>query len=369
MILNLTVLPGDGIGPEVSEEALRVLQSVAQLFGHQLNVTHKDVGGAGLLRSQDPLPGDTLQACLSSQAVLLGAVGGPSFDVFPSHLRPERGLLRLRSELGVFANLRPAVCFAALEDCSPLRPEVVRGTNALIVRELLGGLYFGQPRQTDGPHGSRTAIDTMRYSEFEIERIAHVAFELARPRRRKVTSIDKANVLDCSRLWREVVTRVAQGYPDVTLSHMYVDSAAMALVARPSEFDVVLTENLFGDILSDQAGAVVGSLGMLGSASIGGKVGLYEPVHGSAPDIAGQGVANPLGAILSVAMLLRYSFKLENEAACVESAVASVLNAGHRTRDLAKPGQTALSTAEMGAKVAAAVGEQSRSATKTSVLK
>jgi 3-isopropylmalate dehydrogenase len=368
MILKLTVLPGDGIGPEVTDEAVRVLESVAQLFGHQLSLTRKDIGGAALLSSQDPLPDDTLQACLSSEAVLLGAVGGPSFDTFPSHLRPERGLLRLRQELGVFANLRPAVCFAALEDCSPLRPEVVRGTDALIVRELLGGLYFGKPRQTDGPVGSRTAIDTMRYEEFEIERIAHVAFDLARARRRKVTSVDKANVLDCSRLWREVVTRVAQDYPDVILSHMYVDSAAMALVARPSAFDVVLTENLFGDILSDQAGAVVGSLGMLGSASIGGKVGLYEPIHGSAPDIAGLGVANPLGAILSIAMLLRYSFKLENEAACVESAVASVLSAGHRTRDLAKPGQTVFTTSEIGRKVAEAVGELARSATKSLAL-
>jgi 3-isopropylmalate dehydrogenase len=368
MILKLTLLPGDGIGPEVTDEAVRVLESVAQSFGHQLSLTRKDIGGVALLRSQDPLPSDTLQACLASEAVLLGAVGGPSFDNFPSHLRPERGLLRLRQELGVFANLRPAVCFAALEDCSPLRPDVVRGTDALIVRELLGGLYFGKPRQTDGPPGRRTAIDTMRYEEFEIERIAHVAFALARTRRRKVTSVDKANVLDCSRLWREVVTRVAQGYPDVNLSHMYVDSAAMALVARPSGFDVILTENLFGDILSDQAGAVVGSLGMLGSASLGGKVGLYEPVHGSAPDIAGLSVANPLGAILSIAMLLRYSFKLESEAACVESAVASVLNAGHRTRDLAKSGQTALSTSEMGRKVTEAVGEQARSATKSLVL-
>ncbi len=362
MLLKITVVAGDGIGPEVTGEAVRVLESVAPPFGHQLNVTHKAIGGAALLSSENPLPDDTLQACLASQAVLLGAVGGPAFDKYPSHLRPERGLLRLRSELGVFANLRPAVCFPGLEDCSPLRPEAVRGTDALIVRELLGGLYFGQPRHTEGAPGSRTAVDTMRYSEFEIERIARVAFDLARGRRRKVTSIDKANVLDCSRLWRDVVTRVAQAYPEVTLSHMYVDSAAMALVSRPKDFDVVLTENLFGDILSDQAGAVVGSLGMLGSASIGGKVGLYEPIHGSAPDIAGMGIANPLGAILSVAMLLRYSFQLEREAACVEAAVAEVLAAGNRTRDLAKPGQMALSTAEMGNKVAQAVAERARSA-------
>jgi 3-isopropylmalate dehydrogenase len=362
MLLNLTVLPGDGVGPEVTDEALRVLEKIADTYTHELRITRKPVGGAALLASKDPLPADTLQACLASGAVLLGAVGGPSFDSFPSHLRPESGLLRLRRELGVFANLRPAICFAALEDCSPLRPEVVRGTDVMIVRELLGGIYFGQPRATQGAAGSRSAVDTMSYGEAEIERIAHVAFGLARSRRRKVTSVDKANVLDCSRLWREVVTQVGLQYSDVKLSHMYVDSAAMALVARPAEFDVLLTENMFGDILSDQAGAVVGSLGMLGSASIGGAVGLYEPVHGSAPDIAGQGVANPLGAILSAAMLLRYSFKLEIEAACVEAVVADVLASGCRTRDLAKPGQNVLTTSGMGQKVAEAVAERSKAA-------
>ena len=239
---------------------------------------------------------------------------------------------------------------------------MVRGTDVMIVRELLGGIYFGEPRNTQGAPGDRVAIDTMRYTEAEIERIAHVGFELARTRRRKLTSVDKANVLDCSRLWREVVTRVAQQYPDVKLSHAYVDSAAMALVARPADFDVVLTENMFGDILSDQAGAVVGSLGMLGSASIGGTVGLYEPVHGSAPDIAGQGIANPLGAILSAAMLLRYSFKLETEAACVEAAVGAVLTAGARTKDLARPGENVLSTTAMGQKVAEAIRERAKTA-------
>jgi 3-isopropylmalate dehydrogenase len=362
MILNLTILPGDGVGPEVTGEAVRVLDTIAEAYNHQLNHTRKPVGGAALLSSKDPLPAETLQACLSSSAVLLGAVGGPSFDSFPSHLRPESGLLRLRRELGVFANLRPAACFPALEDCSPLRAEVVRGTDVMIVRELLGGIYFGQPRSTQGAAGKRSAVDTMSYGEAEIERIAHVAFGLARSRRRKVTSVDKANVLDCSRLWREVVSQVGLQYADVKLSHMYVDSAAMALVARPSEFDVVLTENMFGDILSDQAGAVVGSLGMLGSASIGGAVGLYEPVHGSAPDIAGQGIANPLGAILSAAMLLRYSFKLETEAACIESAVAGVLASGCRTKDLAKPGESVATTSEMGEKVAEAVRERSKAA-------
>ena len=360
MLLNLTVLPGDGVGPEVTDEAVRVLEAVADTYSHQLSITRKPVGGAALVSSNDPLPADTLQACLNSGAVLLGAVGGPSFDSYPSQLRPERGLLRLRQELGVFANLRPALCFSALEDCSPLRAEVVRGTDVMIVRELLGGIYFGQPRTTTGPAGKRFAIDTMSYGEAEIERIAHVAFGLARSRRCKVTSVDKANVLDCSRLWRDVVTRVGQQYSDVKLSHMYVDSAAMALVARPAEFDVVLTENMFGDILSDQAGAVVGSLGMLGSASIGGTVGLYEPVHGSAPDIAGKGIANPLGAILSAAMLLCYSFKLEAEAASIASAVATVLSSGSRTRDLSQPGQTVLSTSAMGQKVTEAVREHSK---------
>ena len=230
----------------------------------------------------------------------------------------------------------------------------------MIVRELLGGIYFGEPRVTKGTAGNREALDTMRYTELEVERIARMAFELARTRRRKVTSVDKANVLDCSRLWRDVVTRVAQDYPDVKLAHMYVDSAAMLLVSRPADFDVLLTENMFGDILSDQAGGIVGSLGLLASASIGGTVGLYEPVHGSAPDIAGRGIANPLGAMLSAAMLLRYSFKLEREAASIEGAVSSVLAAGHRTRDLAKPGQTALTTTEMGAKIAEAIVPKSK---------
>lgn len=351
MRLNITILSGDGIGPEVIDEAVRILGRVSELFGHELTLTKKEIGGAGLRSSNDPLPAETLQSCLASQAVLLGAVGSPEFDTYPTHLRPERGLLRLRKELGVFANLRPAMCFRALEDCSPLRTGVVRGTDILIVRELLGGIYFGQPRSTEGSMGTRTAVDTMRYTEPEIERIARVAFELARSRRRKLTSVDKANVLDCSRLWREVVTRVAKEYPDVHLAHMYVDSAAMALVSRPASFDVVLTENMFGDILSDQAGSVVGSIGMLPSASIGGTVSLYEPVHGSAPDIAGRGIANPLGAILSVAMMLRHSFQLNAEAACIEAAVEAVLSAGNRTRDLAKPGQPAITTKDMGNKV------------------
>jgi 3-isopropylmalate dehydrogenase len=348
MLLNLTILPGDGIGPEVTEQAVAVLQAVADAFGHQLQLQHKNIGGAALTAANDPLPPDTIQACLASSAVLLGAVGGPAFDHYPQHLRPEAGLLRLRRELGAYANLRPAICFPALEDCSPLRADLVRGTDIMIVRELLGGLYFGEPRSIAGEPGSRVAINTMTYDEPAIERIARVAFELAAKRRQKVLSVDKANVLECSRLWREVVTRCAKDYPGVHLSHMYVDSAAMSLVQRPKDFDVILTENMFGDILSDQAGGVVGSLGLLASASIGGPVGLYEPVHGSAPDIAGKGIANPLGAILTVALLLRHSFQLGREAICIENAVAAVLKDGHRTADLVEAGQRPIETAEMG---------------------
>ena len=351
MSIHITVLPGDGIGPEVTEQAVQVLKAVCERFGHQLKVVEEKVGGAALVAKNDPLPPETTESCLASGAVLLGAVGGPAFDSYPAKLRPEAGLLRLRKELGVFANLRPATCIAGLESSSPLRADVVHGTDIMIVRELLGGAYFGQ-RSTKGEPGNRCAVDEMTYSEPEIERVARIGFQLARQRRKKLTSIDKANVLDSSRLWREVVNRIAVEYPDVELSHMYVDSAAMALVSRPAQFDVILTENMFGDILSDQAGAVVGSLGLLPSASIGGRVGLYEPIHGSAPDIAGQGIANPLGAILSAAMLLRNSFQLEAEAASIETAVREVLAEGHRTRDLAGRGQSSVSTGEMGNLVA-----------------
>ncbi len=357
MQLKLTVVAGDGIGPEVIEEALRVLAALSKVAGHELALTRKNIGGAALEASNDPLPSDTLDACLGADAVLLGAVGDPRFDANPQHLKPEAGLLRLRRELGAYANLRPAICFPALLEASPLRPEKVSGTDMLIVRELLGGLYFGQPRSIEGEKGQRQALNTMRYGEDEIERIARMGFELARGRRKKVLSVDKANVLECSRLWREVVTRMGKDYPDVQLAHQYVDSAAMLLVLKPTELDVILTENMFGDILSDEAGGVVGALGLLASASIGGKVGLYEPVHGSAPDIAGKGIANPLGAILSVALLLRHSFKLEAEAVAIEQAVQGVLAAGHRTKDLAAPGELALSTSHMGALVTDAVAD------------
>jgi 3-isopropylmalate dehydrogenase len=349
--LKLTVVAGDGIGPEVTEEAIRVLEAVGRAAGHTLGLTRKNIGGAALKASNDPLPPETLEACTSAGAVLLGAVGDPSFDGNPPQLRPETGLLRLRRELGAYANLRPATCFPALLEASPLRPEKVAGTDMLIVRELLGGLYFGQPRSIEGEKGQRQALNTMRYGEAEIERIARVGFELARGRRKKVLSVDKANVLECSRLWREVVTRVGRDYPEVQLAHQYVDSAAMLLVLKPTELDVILTENMFGDILSDEAGGVVGALGLLASASIGGKVGLYEPVHGSAPDIAGKDIANPLGAILSAALMLRHSFHLESEALAIEQAVQNVLAAGHRTPDLAPPGQAGISTPAMGALV------------------
>jgi 3-isopropylmalate dehydrogenase len=352
MRLRVTSLPGDGIGPEVTSQAISILREVASGFGHELTVDEKEIGGAALSKSGNPLPDATVEACLRSQAVLLGAVGTPAFDHNPRELRPEAGLLRLRQELGAFANLRPAVFYPALAACSPLREEVVRGTDILIVRELLGGLYFGQPRSIEGPAGSRQALNTMRYGEGEIERIARVGFDLARTRRKRLLSVEKSNVLECSRLWREVVTRIGAEFPDVQLSHMYVDSAAMSLVLKPTEFDVILTENMFGDILSDQAGGVIGALGLLASASIGGAVGLYEPVHGSAPDIAGKGIANPLGAILSVAMMLRYTFKLSREAECVEAGVISALEAGLRTMDLARRDERSISTEQMGEKIA-----------------
>jgi 3-isopropylmalate dehydrogenase len=352
MQFRVTSLPGDGIGPEVTSQAICVLEEIAAGFGHDLELDEKEIGGDALAKFGNPLPDATVEACLRSQAVLLGAVGSPAFDHNPRELRPEAGLLRLRQELGAFANLRPAVFYPCLADRSPLREEAVRGTDILIVRELLGGLYFGEPRSIEGIAPRKHALNTMRYSEPEIERIARVAFELAQTRRKRLLSVDKANVLECSRLWREVVTRVSRDFPDVHLSHMYVDSAAMSLVLKPAEFDVILTENMFGDILSDQAGGVVGSLGLLASASIGGPVGLYEPVHGSAPDIAGQNIANPLGAILSVALMLRHTFHLPKEAECVEAGVISTLMGGFRTRDLAGPGERTVSTVEMGAQIA-----------------
>jgi 3-isopropylmalate dehydrogenase len=344
MTYKITVLPGDGIGVEVTREAIAVLQTVAQTFGHEFEFQTKLIGGAALDATGVPLPDETLSACLASDAVLLGAVGAPQYDNNPPKLKPETGLLGLRNGLGAFANLRPAVLHEPLIGASPLKPEIVRGTDMIIVRELLGGAYFGQPRGLDDERG----LNTMAYTAPEVERIARVAFELARGRKKKLHSIDKANVLESSQLWRKVVVRVAQDYPDVQLEHGYVDSCAMALVMRPTAYDVIVTENLFGDILSDEAAVLTGSLGLLPSASIGGKVGLYEPVHGSAPDIAGKGIANPLGMIASAALMLRHSFKLEKEAAAVERAISEALAEGYGTPDL-KSQAKQVKTSELGA--------------------
>ncbi len=350
MRLQIAVLPGDGIGPEVTSEALKVLRVIGEFSGIEFCFAEYPFGGAGWKASGSPLPAATLDACLQSDAVLLGAVGGPAYDKLPKQQRPESGLLALRTHLGGYANLRPAMCYEAIADCSPLKTSVVSGADVLVVRELLGGIYFGEPRAI-APDGA-SAFNTMRYSVEEIERIARVAFREAGRRRKKVTSVDKANVLETSQLWRQVVTRVAQEFPNIELDHMYVDACAAQLVINPRRFDVILTENLFGDILSDESAVIAGSLGMLGSASIGGMVGLYEPVHGSAPDIAGRGIANPLGAISSVAMLLRYTAGLNQEANDIESAIRGVLEAGHRTVDLVRDTHTkVLSTSEMGAAV------------------
>ncbi|WP_243320764.1 3-isopropylmalate dehydrogenase [Geothrix sp. SG200] len=330
MEARITLLPGDGVGPEVVREAAACLAAVAKAFGHQFHLEEALVGGAAVDATGDPLPADTLAACQASDAVLLGAVGGPAWDRHPREQRPESGLLRLRRALGLYANLRPVKVHPALEDASPLRPEVVHGTDLMIVRELGGGLYFGEPRS----FSEERAVNTLPYTRTEVEQVARVAFELAASRRRLLVSVDKANVLETSRLWRQVVDELAPAYPTVKVSHAYVDSFAMALITRPRDFDVVLTENLFGDILSDEAAVLAGSLGLLPSASLGGPVGLYEPIHGSAPDIAGKDAANPIGTILSAAMLLRHSLRLEAEARALESAVDCVLKGGHGTSDL-----------------------------------
>lgn len=358
MKLKITVLPGDGIGPEVTREAVRVLHTVGAIHGHRFQFVEKDIGGVAIRQSGAALPKPTLDACLASDAVLLGAVGSPEFDSMPPNARPESGLLSLRRALGGFANLRPAISYDAISETSPLRREVAMGADILIVRELLGGLYFGEPRGFLGSNGASVARNTMSYSIEEIERVARVAFEVAIKRRRKVTSVDKANVLETSQLWRQTVSLIAHDYPTVTLEHLYVDACAMHLITAPLRFDVILTENLFGDILSDEAAAITGSLGMLPSASIGGVVGLYEPVHGSAPDIAGKGVANPFGAIASAAMLLRYSGHLEEESDEIEEAIRAVLKAGYRTPDIkGGAGAFVATTAEIGQLVCDAVAE------------
>lgn len=348
--MKITVLPGDGVGVEVTREAVRVLSEVSEVFGLKLEFEEQLIGGAAIRAKGTPLPEETRASCLTADAVLLGAVGAPEFDDLLPHERPEIGLLKLRQALGGFANLRPSKAFPALIESSPLRREIFEGTDLLIVRELLGGLYFGEPR---GINEEKTeAFNTMRYTAAEVERVARVAFEAARRRKKKVTSVDKANVLETSRLWRETIEKVARDYADVELEHLFVDACAMHLVTAPARFDVVLTENLFGDILSDEAAVLTGSLGMLASATIGGEIDLFEPVHGSAPDIAGKNIANPLGAIASAAMLLRYTAKNDAAADAIEKAIEKVLAEGRRTADISGNKSDFAKTDEIGELVA-----------------
>ena len=343
MNLKILVVPGDGIGPEVTAAAVDVLRAVAKRFGHKLDLSDGLLGGVAIHKTGTPFPADTRDKALAADATLMGAVGLPEFDDAPPSQRPEKGLLDIRAVLDVYANLRPVYTYPELIESSPLKNHVVEGTDMVIVRELTGGLYFGQPRGMDGDRG----FNTMSYTRAEVERVAHSAFKLAQKRRKLVTSVDKSNVLEVSQLWRKVVTEVGAKYPDVTLKHMLVDTAAMQMVLNPRQFDVMLTENTFGDILSDIGGVLAGSIGMLPSASLGDKKGLYEPVHGSAPDIAGQNKANPLGAICSAASMLEYSFGLKKEADAVNASVGRVLASGMVTADLKPKGKPA-STAEVG---------------------
>jgi len=341
MNLKICLLPGDGIGVEIVAQAEKVLVAVGEKFGHEMNLEKALIGGSAIDAAGEPLPDATLDVCKSSDAVLLGAVGGPKWDDIDKAIRPERGLLKIRKELALFANLRPAILYPELKAASFLKPEIVeKGIDVMVVRELTGGIYFGEPKGEEVRGGERTAYNTMVYCESEIRRIAKVAFETARKRDKRVCSVDKANVLDVMQLWREVVVETARDYPDVELTHMYVDNAAMQLVRDPGQFDVIVTGNLFGDILSDEAAMLTGSIGMLPSASLGlANPGLYEPIHGSAPDIAGQDKANPLATILSVAMMLKYSFNLEAESKAIEDAVGKVLREGYRTGDIMEPGK------------------------------
>ncbi|MEW6061079.1 MAG: 3-isopropylmalate dehydrogenase [Bacteroidota bacterium] len=331
---TITVIPGDGIGPEVVAGALQVLEVVANKFKHTFVYKHALAGGAALDAKGIPLPDETLKMCKESDAVLLGAVGGPKWDSNPQELKPERALLGLRKELGLYANIRPAKIYSALVDASTLKKEVVEGVDIVVVRELTGGLYFGTPSGFKKQNGEEVGFNTMMYSESEIRRIAISAFDIARKRKKRVCSVDKANILETSQLWRKVVTDVGKNYPDVELSHMYVDNCSMQLIRNPKQFDVIVTENMFGDILSDEAAMLTGSIGMLASASLGGYVAMYEPVHGSAPDIAGQNKANPIATIASVAMMMKYSFDLSAESEAIEHAIEKVLRDGYRTGDI-----------------------------------
>jgi 3-isopropylmalate dehydrogenase len=363
MKLNILVLPGDGIGIEITREGVKVLKAVASAFGHELNLSEGLIGGASLDATGEPITQATLQAANAADAVLMGAVGTPKYDDAPPAKRPEKGLLGIRKAMGVFANLRPVKAYPALYAASPLKESRIKGTDMLILRELTGGLYFGSPRGVEGSGQDRHGFNTMTYSYHEIERIARMAFELARKRRNKVTSVDKANVLETSQLWRAVVIEIARDYPEVALDHLYVDNASMQLILRPSAFDVILTENLFGDIISDEAAVIGGSIGLLPSGSLGapradGKLpGLYEPIHGSAPDIAGKGIANPLGTIGSVAVMLDWSFGLKDEARAVQEAIDHVLAAGPTTPDLLDGKGT---TASVGDAVVARILETSK---------
>jgi len=354
---KILILPGDGIGPEIVAEAEKILHALIRIHGLDLVIDHGLIGGSAVDAAGSPLPAETLEKARNSNAVLLGAVGGPKWENIERSLRPERGLLAIRASLGLYANLRPALLYAELADASTLKPEVVSGLDIMIVRELTGGIYFGQPRGIRiREDGQREGFNTLVYSESEIERIARMAFTIAQKRNRKVCSVDKANVLEATELWREVVTKVAADYPDVTLQHMYVDNAAMQLVRQPKQFDVIVTTNMFGDILSDLASMLTGSIGMLPSASINETgLGIYEPIHGSAPDIAGQNKANPLATILSVAMMLRYSLNLPEPADQIENAIKRVLADGVRTADICSPGKSSVSTSGMGDAVLAAL--------------
>ena len=355
MEFNIALLRGDGIGPEIVDSAVEVLNKTAEKFGHTFNFTPYLIGGAAIDATGKPLPEETVEGCLASDSVLLGAVGGPKWDSQPGNNRPEAGLLGIRGALGLFANLRPSVIFGPLKSASPIKDEIIGGNlDVMIVRELTGGIYFGE-RGRKEVNGQPAAWDTEMYTVGEVERIARVAFDLAMKRNKKLTSVDKANVLESSRLWRETVKRVAEDYPEVELNHMYVDNCAMQLVRNPRQFDVILTSNIFGDILSDEASMIAGSIGMLASASLSGsKLGLYEPIHGSAPDIAGQNIANPLATILSVAMMLRYSLDQSEAADAIEAAVAKVLET-YRTPDIYEDGFTKVGCDEMGDRVCEAL--------------
>jgi 3-isopropylmalate dehydrogenase len=355
MAYRIAILPGDGIGPEVVAEGVKILHQLESLYDLQFILQEGIVGGAAIDATGNPLPDATLKLCQASDAVLFGAVGGPRWDDLPQEQRPERGLLRLRQALDLYANLRPARLYAALADASSLRPEVVSGIDLLVVRELVSGIYFGEPRGIEAQGDGERGVNTMTYTSEEIRRVARLAFELARKRRGKVTSVDKANVLEVSTLWRREVTELAGAFSDVELEHMFVDNCAMQLVRAPKQFDVIVTGNLFGDILSDEAAMLTGSIGMLPSASIGSQTAMYEPVHGSAPDIAGQGMANPIATINSVAMMLQYSFDRPEAAQMLDRAVETVLNQGYRTSDIMRQGCTRLSTTQMGDQICSAL--------------